>query len=254
MSKGLKVETMSLVLQQSHKAGIANHVFIITNFPGDKHIEKTVEFVKNNGEYIASLVCTVFSLENRSYIYYHPQEFAIAFEPTPQDYFGPDYPYQEIPKKASRHHDYQYFKDQCQDLPFHIWEFFGYDDRRLFIHIAESGKLDIREENRKNIELKRNVTEFITQKEDFYLETNPEILIQKLPDCFLAYHPIHGHAIFNDATCALLQEAQGGIRFSHALKSLHKIFDVEPSVLKRDLEQIIPSLVVLEFIKVVCEQ
>ena len=46
MRKGTKVAVMQRLLTDSHKAGIANHVAIITDFPGDNCIEETFTFLE----------------------------------------------------------------------------------------------------------------------------------------------------------------------------------------------------------------
>jgi hypothetical protein len=168
----------------------------------------------------------------------------------PKDYFGPVFPYDEATHRDP-FHEYRYMGQHCQNFHFNMTEFFGYDERRILAHIEAHGKLAIRQQNQKNLEMKNRLLEFLRTGQEFYLKTKEEVQIRELRgNSLLAYHTVNAHTIFSEVTCTLLQEAKGGILFSSLLKRLQEIFEVDTSILKRDLQDVLPLLPILGFVEI----
>ncbi len=79
MRKGTAPGDVAAVLKESHEAGIRNTLFIMFGFPGETKQEflETIEFLKENQEYIDLISTSNFGLQKASYVYEHQEEFGI---------------------------------------------------------------------------------------------------------------------------------------------------------------------------------
>ncbi|MFC1823867.1 B12-binding domain-containing radical SAM protein [Thermodesulfobacteriota bacterium] len=88
MRKGTTVGSALRVLQDAHKAGIWNHACIIIGFPTEtrEDAQVTLDFIESHSDIIQSFILYPFHLLDNSYIFEHPDAFAIRdlqIEPTP---------------------------------------------------------------------------------------------------------------------------------------------------------------------------
>ncbi len=83
IEKGCDQKTEQIVLQNSSKAGIWNHLYLFFGFPTEKReeAEDTIQFTSRNGELgsgiIHSVGQSIFTLEKDSAIYHNPEKFSI---------------------------------------------------------------------------------------------------------------------------------------------------------------------------------
>ena len=83
IEKGTDQATEKLVLENSSKAGIWNHLYLFFGFPTEtrEEAEDTIEFVAQHGETgsgaIHSAGQSIFTLEKDSAVYHNPKKFAI---------------------------------------------------------------------------------------------------------------------------------------------------------------------------------
>ena len=82
MNKGTTVETAQKVLKTAHSVGIFNVVGWMYNFPGETidDFNLTYNFIKENIEFIKTILYCPFHLPTFSYIYSHPEEFGLDNE------------------------------------------------------------------------------------------------------------------------------------------------------------------------------
>lgn len=80
MDKGSKIEEVSRLMQRSHAAGIANHVFLICGFPTETEDEfaESVKFLEDHKDYIYAIHRGTFGLEPESPIFHDPARFGIT--------------------------------------------------------------------------------------------------------------------------------------------------------------------------------
>jgi anaerobic magnesium-protoporphyrin IX monomethyl ester cyclase len=80
MSKGTAVNDIQKTLKDSSKAGIKNHVFIITGFPTETRSEffDTLSFLFRNRKYIDAIHNSVFALSWNTKIFNEPEKFGIS--------------------------------------------------------------------------------------------------------------------------------------------------------------------------------
>lgn len=79
MNKGTRIKDIKAILENSHKIGFHNHVFMIRGFPGqtENDIKKDIKFLFDNREVIDSYFIHIFGLEKGSYIHNNPEKFKI---------------------------------------------------------------------------------------------------------------------------------------------------------------------------------
>ncbi|MDD4307268.1 MAG: radical SAM protein [Thermoplasmata archaeon] len=79
MRKGTDAETVGMVLEESHAAGIRNIVFMMFGFPGEDEdsFMETMEFLRKNRKNIDIVSASVFGLQKGSYVHDHPDEFGV---------------------------------------------------------------------------------------------------------------------------------------------------------------------------------
>ena len=83
IDKGCDQKTEQMVLQNSSRAGIWNHLYLFFGFPTEERAEAedTIRFTVENGERGAGIVHSVgqstFTLEKDSAIYHNPEKFSI---------------------------------------------------------------------------------------------------------------------------------------------------------------------------------
>jgi radical SAM superfamily enzyme YgiQ (UPF0313 family) len=79
IKKGTNIKDIKQVLNDSHKAGIKNILYIIFGFPTETKEEflETINFMKENSESIDLISTSIFGLQKGTYIYEHPEEFSI---------------------------------------------------------------------------------------------------------------------------------------------------------------------------------
>ncbi len=82
MKKGTHVEDVSLILAQSHIAGIKNMAYVMFGFPSETKEEfmDTIRFLQDHSPHIDLVSTSVFGLQSRSVMYLHPQEFGISVQ------------------------------------------------------------------------------------------------------------------------------------------------------------------------------
>lgn len=245
MRKGINLASMSRVLKESHDAGIWNNTFAIADFPGEGHVERTIAFIQGHAAYIDSLCYTLLRLEGHSYAHLHPEEFGLVREATPKDYFGPAFPYHS--KSPQGLSPYARFRQEFQGFHFQMEEFFGYDDHRILIHVAEQGKDAVRRANQENIRSAATVRNMLLEGRDFFLHLDPEVLVRR-EGISMAYHRVYHHAVFNEVVCAILYEAREPILVSELVRRLLAEFQVDAGVLEGDLQKLLPKLSVLRFL------
>ncbi len=80
MNKGIKKEEVKGILKHSHNVGIKNVLYIMFGFPGETKEEfiETIEFLKDNQEYIDLVSVSVFGLQKDSEVYKNPKKFKIT--------------------------------------------------------------------------------------------------------------------------------------------------------------------------------
>jgi hypothetical protein len=80
MNKGITVETVKKVLQESHEAGIKNAVFIMFGFPTETKEEffDTIHFLKENSSSIDLVTTSIFGLQKGSAVYEHPAQYCVS--------------------------------------------------------------------------------------------------------------------------------------------------------------------------------
>ena len=80
MNKGTNKEEVEKVLKHSHEVGIKNVVYIMFGFPGETREEflETIQFLKDNDEYIDLVSVSIFGLQKDSQVYKNPKKFKIT--------------------------------------------------------------------------------------------------------------------------------------------------------------------------------
>ena len=80
MNKGTNKNDISKVLKDSHNAGIRNSVYVMIGFPGETKEDffETIDFLKENSEYIDLIWTSVFGLQKDSPVYNNPDNFGIT--------------------------------------------------------------------------------------------------------------------------------------------------------------------------------
>ncbi len=80
INKGTNVKDIQNVLKNSHDVGIKNVAYIIFGFPTETKEEfiETIEFLKENEEYIDLVSNSVFGLQKGTIIYESPSKFGIT--------------------------------------------------------------------------------------------------------------------------------------------------------------------------------
>lgn len=79
MKKGTTVSHIKKVLEESHENKIRNVIYIMFGFPTETKEEflDTINFLKENSEYIDLISTTIFGLQNNTKIYNEPLSFGI---------------------------------------------------------------------------------------------------------------------------------------------------------------------------------
>lgn len=79
MKKGTEIENIKKILKTAHEIGLYNHLYYIIWFPTETKadFDMTMDFMKENIDYIDSIAHHNFHLEKDTYIYSHPKEFNI---------------------------------------------------------------------------------------------------------------------------------------------------------------------------------
>jgi radical SAM superfamily enzyme YgiQ (UPF0313 family) len=80
MQKGTNLKDIEIVIQNSHKAGIKNVVYIMFGFPTETKQEflETMDFLQQNEEYIDLISTSIFGLQKGTIIYNHPEKYGIT--------------------------------------------------------------------------------------------------------------------------------------------------------------------------------
>ncbi|MGM5483016.1 MAG: B12-binding domain-containing radical SAM protein [Nanobdellota archaeon] len=80
MRKGTNPGDMAQVLKASKKAGIINTVYLMSGFPGEtrEDFEKTIDFLKENEQFIDLVSPSHFGLQKETYVYNNPEKFGIS--------------------------------------------------------------------------------------------------------------------------------------------------------------------------------
>jgi radical SAM superfamily enzyme YgiQ (UPF0313 family) len=88
MDKGIRTETMSRVLKDSHEAGMANFCFIMFGFPGEERREamETYSFLNKNREYVDLIAPNIFSLSETSPIGRDPGRWGVVLDDSKYGY------------------------------------------------------------------------------------------------------------------------------------------------------------------------
>lgn len=80
IEKGTNPQDISVVLQNSHKAGISNVAYIIFGFPTEtkEEFRDTIAFLEKNKEYLDLVSPTVFGLQHGTPIFKNPKKYGIT--------------------------------------------------------------------------------------------------------------------------------------------------------------------------------
>ncbi len=151
IEKGCDQKTEQIVLQNSSKAGIWNHLYLFFGFPTEKReeAEDTIEFTSRNGELgsgiIHSVGQSIFTLEKDSAIYHNPEKFfidRIIHDPKRDMAIMFDYEIQEGMPKDEVMDVYQEF-DNILDKNFpsrKIWNYLSREHFLLYLdHFGREG-------------------------------------------------------------------------------------------------------------------
>ena len=83
MSKAQTTRMAEIVIRNVKGAGIFNHCFFMTNFPGETKEDHllTRGFLRRNSQYMDDAFVQIFELDEGSYIIQHPRQFGIKVSP-----------------------------------------------------------------------------------------------------------------------------------------------------------------------------
>jgi len=82
MNKGIKVETASRLLKDSHEVGMLNFCFIMLGFPGEERDEamETFKFLNRHRKYVDLIALNLFTLSETSPIGRDPDKWGVVID------------------------------------------------------------------------------------------------------------------------------------------------------------------------------
>lgn len=88
MNKNVNFDKREKILEMTHKAGIANLIFIMFNFPSEteQEADMTIHFLKKYKNIITLPIISYFGVSEHSPIYNHPERFGINMNNLPDNH------------------------------------------------------------------------------------------------------------------------------------------------------------------------
>lgn len=101
MNKILYVEEMEQIIRDTHKAGIWNHINIVTGYlhENEEDVELTLDFINRNKEYIDSARVNPFYIPVNSPIHLNPKKYGITLRENTGSYIQFDEPLRKWEEK-----------------------------------------------------------------------------------------------------------------------------------------------------------
>ena len=205
MRKGISPAAAEECLRAGHSAGLWNHIFVMWYFPGDtvEDMNKTIDFVKRNAEYLDSVVASEFIMEENSYVHLHPEKFNLTVDPLPSDNLGTlctfkrtgsDFDYKNVKARVAA------FDRYLLSNTFGVLGLLFCDDFRLsqVLHNGHWGKQQIRRVMRRVLERNKQMSRQAAHLKKLTLQADPQIQITSIKNNPLADG--HDIVIFNPRT------------------------------------------------------
>jgi anaerobic magnesium-protoporphyrin IX monomethyl ester cyclase len=143
MNKGIKLEESVRILENSKRAGLWNHLFIIVGFPGERKEDmlESLNALANYSELIDSMTLSNYHLQRNSPIFDHPEDFGVRIKSGADQRLDLSYWFDapDTDVALSLEESYGLFDLFLCNFHFHTANFLGFSTARLCTLLAEHG-------------------------------------------------------------------------------------------------------------------